>query len=120
MSNYPLTKISILLLYKRIFSSLRFHKVIWGCICFVGAAGTATTLVAIFSCRPVQAFYDSSVSGTCIDDVQFYLATAIINMMHDFIILVLPIPLVWRLQMPMRNKLVATALFVTGGLYNLD
>ena len=74
------------------------------------------TLVAVFSCMPVQSFYDPSVSGTCIDSVSFYMASAILNAIHDFLILALPLPLVWRLQTTTRRKLAISSLFVIGGL----
>ena len=76
-------------------------------------------LVAIFACRPVAGFYDMNIRPTCIDDLKFYLATAILNIVTDLYILVLPIPMVWRLNTNMNKKFAISAMFMLGGLYVL-
>ncbi|MCJ1373901.1 hypothetical protein MMC20_005131 [Loxospora ochrophaea] len=116
VSCYPLIKISILLLYRRIFVTPRFRQIVWGCIALVAGIGISTTLVAIFSCTPVRAFYDSSVTGHCINDVHFYWASASLNVATDAIILTLPMPMVWRLQTDLRRKIGISLLFIIGGL----
>ena len=79
----------------------------------------ANTLVAIFACRPVAGFYDTSIQARCINDIQFYWATAILNVVTDLYILVLPIPMVWRLHVDFKKKLLFSAMFMLGGLYVL-
>ncbi|KAL9620508.1 MAG: hypothetical protein Q9160_004977 [Pyrenula sp. 1 TL-2023] len=70
----------------------------------------------MFACRPVRGFYDASVSAKCINDVRFYWATAILNIVTDMYILVLPMPIVWRLHTTMRRRLAISAIFMLGGL----
>lgn len=116
LSCYPLVKLSILLLYLRIFPTPRFRQFCWGGIVFISCMGVANTLVAIFACNPVQGFYDMSVPSTCINDVQFYWATAVLNVVTDLYILLLPMPMVWGLQTTLKRKLAIAMIFVLGGL----
>ena len=119
VSCYPIIKLSILLLYLRIFINSRFRQLCWAGVTFVSCMCVANTLVAIFACRPVAGFYNSNIKATCINDVQFYWATAILNVVTDLYILVLPIPMVWRLQISFKRKLGISAMFMLGGLYVL-
>ena len=118
LASWPLIKISLLLLYIRIFgASYLFRRIAWGFVCLIAAIGTGNALVAIFPCRPTQAFYDVTVAGTCIDDVQFYWATAILNVFTDIVILVLPIPMLWKINANLGKKLGISVLFIAGGLW---
>ncbi len=70
----------------------------------------------MFPCRPVRGFYDFSVPARCIDSVKFYWAQAVLNIATDAIILVLPLPMVWRLQTTLSRKIAISLLFMLGGL----
>ena len=113
---YPLIKISILLMYYRLFVVSRFQQVVRLCLVIVAMIGISTTLAAIFACSPVRGFYDSSVKARCIDDVKFYWASACLNVITDAFVLVLPMPMVWRLQTTLRRKIGLSIIFVIGGL----
>ena len=47
--------------------------------------------------------------------VLYYLGGAY-NIASDIVILVLPIPIVWRLRLPKSKKLAVTGIFLMGGL----
>lgn len=112
---YPIIKISILLFYIRIFSVLsHFTRIIWIAILIIAASGVANTLISIFSCTPIRAFWDPSTPGTCINDVAFYYWTAVFNCITDLFILVAPMPVIWRRDL--THKVAVTALFMLGGL----
>lgn len=97
-------KCSILLLYHRIFTSRTFHKF----LIITGLVITAWALAAFFGdtfmCYPVESQWDTSVKGTCIDYGKVTLGIGIANVMIDFILLCLPLPILWRLQMSTRRK----------------
>lgn len=116
LSCYPLIKISILCLYLRIFVTRRFRQICWGGIIFLSCMGTANVLVTMFSCHPIRSFFDATVPGTCINTVHFYWATAILNVLTDVFILVLPMPTVWKMQATVQRKLAISLVFVLGGL----
>ncbi|KAI9651648.1 MAG: hypothetical protein M1831_000551 [Alyxoria varia] len=75
---------------------------------------TAITLVKIFECTPREKIWLGSTPGRCIDFGKLTAVTGSVNIVSDFTILFLPLPLIWRLQMPMRRKIGASAVFATG------
>ncbi|KAL8667129.1 MAG: hypothetical protein Q9168_007348, partial [Polycauliona sp. 1 TL-2023] len=74
----------------------------------------ACTIFRILQCVPREKIWDPQVQGTCIDSVAGILASAIVNTMSDFILLVLPLNSIWRLQMAVGKKWQVSAVFATG------
>ena len=72
--------------------------------------------IDIFQCVPRRKIWDTTVSGKCISTNVLLIAPAGINIVSDCLILVLPIVLVFRLKMTMRNKLAIIAIFSSGFL----
>ncbi|PWY66516.1 hypothetical protein BO94DRAFT_613741 [Aspergillus sclerotioniger CBS 115572] len=68
------------------------------------------------SCRPVSYFWNqfNGASGTCIKTDTFFLATAIINMVNDIVVLAVPFPQIAKLQMNRRKKLAVCAILALG------
>ncbi|KAL8951208.1 MAG: hypothetical protein Q9222_002811 [Ikaeria aurantiellina] len=108
------TKISILLLYRRIFPNRGFHFVLWGVGIFVSAFTVANVLFVSFACRPVSGGWNPLIKAKCIDSNAAILAVAILTTLTDFVILGLPLPLVWRLQLPTIRKYQLTVVFLLG------
>ena len=57
-----------------------------------------------------------SVRHHCIDQIKFELAAAMLNIVIDFVIIVLPLPTIWSLQLPRRQKLALSGVFMLGML----
>ncbi|ODA83902.1 hypothetical protein RJ55_02419 [Drechmeria coniospora] len=109
------TKCCILLLYLRLFRIVRWFK--WSCWALLGCIGiycAASVLVTIFQCRPLARAFDKTVAGTCIDMSKFWFANAGFSIGTDIIILLLPMPLVYRLNVPLAQKVALAALFAVG------
>ena len=83
----------------------------------VGSYTLAYNLVAIFQCVPVKASWDTSIHGTCVDLATEYFVAGITNVLTDIIILVLPIPLVWQLQVSVQKRWLIYGTFMLGGWY---
>ena len=78
-------------------------------------------LVAIFECTPVAYFWDKSIlGGTCINQDQFYRWNGVANLLIDFMILTLTMPLIWHLRLHTRHKLSLTFVLMLGLLYVLQ
>ena len=79
---------------------------------------TVYDLVSIFGCRPIAATWDLRLvpGATCLDQLTKYMALSVLNIIIDVLTLILPIPIVVRLQMPRRQKITVCAIFATGGL----
>ncbi|MCJ1397123.1 hypothetical protein MMC11_000315 [Xylographa trunciseda] len=109
-------KISALVFYARIFSiSRRFRIVLW----ITGAAVTIfwiLLLVLPFThCNPpLKAFYPL-LKGTCWSGgTPWYLGSCITNVLLDLIVLVLPMPMVWDLQLKLGRKMQLSLIFLIG------
>lgn len=77
----------------------------------------AGSLVTIFQCRPVGAAWDKRIQTYyCINAYPMYEGVLISDLLTDVIMLVLPMPLVWNLQLPKLHKLAILGIFTLGGL----
>jgi hypothetical protein len=110
-------KISILLLYRSLFPTpgIDLATKIIGTISI--AWGLETALVGTFSCIPVKAFWDMTVTEKkCINTAAFFIANSTVHVMIDITILALPVRKVWALKMSLHNKVVVSFMFLLGGL----
>ncbi|KAK7709429.1 hypothetical protein SLS64_006342 [Diaporthe eres] len=110
-----LIKLSALCLFARIFrQSPTFRRVLWGFGFAVTGWFVCTAIIPWFNCTPVRKTIEPFIPGTCFDRMGWFLASAFINAFWDFAILVLPMPVIWRLQMTLRKKISVTFVFVLG------
>lgn len=79
-------------------------------------SGLALTLVNLFPCRPLFAsFLITTPPGTyCIDIIAVYVSTATINIATDVAIFFLPLPILWGMRLPKRQKAILLLTFGTG------
>ncbi len=110
-----LVKCCILLLYLRLFQVVRWFRFsCWALLTVVTMYCTASILVTVFQCRPLIRAFDKDTPGTCIDTAKFWFANAGFSIATDVIILMLPMPLVWKLEVPMAQKIALVAVFAVG------
>ncbi|KAI2602807.1 hypothetical protein GGR54DRAFT_623068 [Hypoxylon sp. NC1633] len=74
----------------------------------------AIALWDIFTCQPVSLNWDPTVPGTCEDRGPTYKAAAILSIATDMITIIMPLPLIWRLQTKRQNKINLSCLFAFG------
>jgi hypothetical protein len=116
----PIIKISILLLYTRIFGVLsyfRYTAYILGVFLFLW--GIMVVFVVSLACRPLKYTWDKSGEGSCINATVFYIIGSGLNVITDFITLFLPLHAVWYLQSSIQQKLLLTGVFLLGSLWVL-
>ncbi|KAL0930969.1 uncharacterized protein CTRU02_213704 [Colletotrichum truncatum] len=108
-------KLSLLLMYRRIFPSRGFKisAIILGAITI--AWWISIVLVCVFQCTPVAKAYMPWIDGTCIDLKASFIGNAIPNILTDVAILCLPIGQVWRLQVTLVQRLSLCFMFLLGG-----
>ncbi|PNP56587.1 hypothetical protein THARTR1_03283 [Trichoderma harzianum] len=80
----------------------------------VTMAHIAFVLVFLFLCIPVQKQWEPLVPGHCADAVPFYLTFSSLTIIFDVITLVLPFPVLIKLQMKIRRKIALLCLFALG------
>ena len=72
-------------------------------------------LVAVFECHPVSFYWDKSIkNGSCINETQFYRWNGVANLLVDFVIWSLTLPVIWHLNLNTRQKISLSAVFVLG------
>ena len=109
-------KLSALFLLARLFPGRSFRYTLWGIGAFVMAYSLAQTFGIIFTCVPVSAIWNPDVKGRCINSDDLYLACSSFNIATDFVILGLPMPKLWRLNVSITQKIQLTLIFALGGM----
>ena len=110
-------KLSILLLYLRISPDRKFRTAVYSVIVVVVGYNLGSAFTNLFSCTPIARSWDLSItSGSCINRPIFYFVNAGLNIGTDFAMLTLPIPMLWNLQLPSRQKAGLIGVFMAGSL----
>lgn len=112
-------KVSLLSLYRAILTlhSPRFKFAWYAVGAYVLAFTVMSILVTLFQCTPIH--YNSDrfsgpVQDHCLNAKAEILAPASLNTLGDVALLVLPIPTLWNLQMPLKQKLGLVVMFLLG------
>lgn len=112
-----LTKLSIILLYLRLFVGKCFRRACWTVLALVIACGLWNIITTIFSCNPVAYYWDKSIrGGRCLNNMALWLSTAAFRIATDLAILALPMPVVLSLQLPRKQKIGLILVFAVGGV----
>jgi hypothetical protein len=109
-------KFSILFQYKRIFQTPKAEKVIIGLLAWLSLYAAFCLGTSIFTCWPVAKYWDDTIPGGCIDRSYLHYAIAGFNIMNDLILLIFPLPMLRRLHVTFRAKLVLIGIFACGAL----
>ena len=113
-----MVKISILLLYRRVFDTRHFGRatltVGFACVSWLVAA----LLCLAFQCRTQAERYDadSLFSDECIDLKAYWVAVTGSNMALDFVVLGLPLCMIWNLGLAPSQKMALSGIFSLGAL----
>lgn len=111
-----LAKFSILLLYLRIFLSKGFRLVTMTVIGWMICHTIAFVIVVSFQCTPVDAVWDISVPGKCINSQAFVYAAAGFSILEDIVIMLLPIWELKGLKLDLRKRIALGFMFALGSL----
>ncbi|KAJ5306827.1 hypothetical protein N7508_005842 [Penicillium antarcticum] len=110
----PAIKISIICFYRRVFTTPKFQKASFALNTLIAAWGTGIFLACAGQCRPLRAYWDKSIEGTCFNANEFIIVNQAFNILMDFAILVLPIPMIWNLHRAWQDKLALNGVFALG------
>ncbi len=111
-------KMSILLVYLRIFPDKQFRYAVYGLNAFLAFHGILYFLLTALQCLPVDSIWDRYITDRrCINANAIIYSSAILSIFEDVAILLLPIRQVWRLNIHRRRRLTLLALFSIGSLY---
>lgn len=112
-------KLSVLLLYRKIFKTNRFkfQKVCGVLFVVIVLHTVATTIATILECLPMSKVWDRNAEGTCINLTLFWHINAIFNIVMDFTIFFLPMPVINTLRLPLQSKIGLMGVFALGALF---
>ena len=111
-------KISIIIFLRRVFGA---RPIVRRCLdviaVFVGLWAVAALLTNIFQCWPVSYYYDKDQDGHCMKgQVDFFMTMGSCSLVADVLILVVPLPSIWMLQVKLRQKIAVTFILSLGSL----
>ena len=108
-------QLSILLFYIRMFGSKRvFRYIAYTMVALITGYAIATAISEILSCVPVSKQWDPTEPGTCDNSTAYCSAIGLIHVIFDLGSVVLPMPLICKLQTSRSNKVVLTILLCIG------
>jgi hypothetical protein len=110
-------KLSILLLYLRLSPYQSFRIAVWVVVATTVTYSLLGSFEFLFNCRPIAKNWDLTITtGKCINMSKILMTHGSLNIVTDIAMLVLPITLVQKLKLPMKEKVALAGLFMTGTL----
>jgi hypothetical protein len=79
--------------------------------------GISFTILFTTRCQPIYQSWHLVPGGWCRDSSIEDLISPIVSLLLDFTIVILPIPVLWGLQMTVRRRLGAIIMFSLGFMY---
>lgn len=109
----------MLFFYLRLATERHFRIICHLSIAYITLSSTAILLVNLFGCAPISGSWDRrpSTHSVCITTPLFYYVAETNNAFTDLLLIVLPIPILVRLQLEWRVKLGLVAMFTMGFLW---
>lgn len=109
-------KLSILLLIARVFAPYkRRTQGVYALGALLIVYYLATLIMKIRVCWPISAYW-LGYHERCFNQSAIITADAVISTVTDVIILLLPLPLTWSLQLPPNKKIRVACMLAVGGL----
>ena len=107
-------KVSTLILYARIFPLQNLNWILWILALIFVANSVIPILITILQCSPVKGAWDPFVQAKCINIMTIFMALNIVNVVTDVILVAMPLPHLWRLQMPRSTRIELVGIFSVG------
>ncbi|KAL1968958.1 hypothetical protein VTN77DRAFT_792 [Rasamsonia byssochlamydoides] len=121
------TKLSLLWFCRRILGTgikgpfRTFNYCLVAAMTAVALLATIFIFLSIFQCIPVRAYWDVDPTYPyhCLDGTADVFAASVVNISTDFLTTVVPMPLIWRLKLPVRQRIAVIAIFGLGVTVNV-
>ncbi|KAF2454427.1 hypothetical protein BDY21DRAFT_374041 [Lineolata rhizophorae] len=121
--NLALTKLSLIFFYRRIFCTPSARTAYFNIFTLVmavivGLWGIIMVFVFIFQCGThMNVLWDgtSEQENVCVETLPLMFGFSLTDMIFDFVILLMPLPKVWHLQLTVSRKISLCFVFALGG-----
>ncbi|OBR10768.1 Integral membrane protein [Colletotrichum higginsianum IMI 349063] len=102
--NTVFAKVAIVMLYLRVFTTPWFKWACWAFVAFMFGHGAIFSLLIVFQCIPVAAVWDRFLSSRCLNVNAVGWAGAVLSIIEDIVLMILPIPELMKLQITGRKR----------------
>lgn len=109
-----MTKVSVLLLYYRIFPQILFRRLLIAAIIFMFLHCFVYGAIVINGCKPIKFYWNRGMVGKCINIRNVAISGAAFSIGEDTAILTMPLPLIWRLNLKLSRKIGITIILTIG------
>ncbi|KAF2849475.1 hypothetical protein T440DRAFT_469241 [Plenodomus tracheiphilus IPT5] len=107
-------KVSLVLFYLEIFKTNQFKISAYVVIAYIIVNSLIIFLLTVFSCKPVDSFWNRDIKGQCMDVQALAFANSASAIVQDAILLILPLVSIRNLQMKRYRKLAVSFMFSIG------
>ncbi|CAG5185419.1 uncharacterized protein ALTATR162_LOCUS11300 [Alternaria atra] len=109
-----LTKIAIISQYLRFIPDKSFRATMYAISVIIVGLWITGVFVTIFQCRPVQGAWNFTIEPVCVDYVTYLYASSAVNVATDVLLFVLPLPHLWKLNLPKKQRIILCVLLGGG------
>lgn len=114
---FAFTKLSVLLFYRRVFQGEIFAKVTIAMFAVIFFWTVGFFFSNLLQCWPISTnwnAYGGTAPDRCIMETEMYLAQAYSDVLTDLMILAMPLPCIWAMQLPLRHRIGVSCIFLLG------
>ncbi|KAI4672759.1 uncharacterized protein J4E78_001261 [Alternaria triticimaculans] len=110
-------KLSFLCLYLNLSPARGFRAGVHFTIFVVVGSCVGIVISLLAACKPFAKNIDVTITeGQCLNKAALYIATGVLNIITDIMVIILPIPMVLRLQMSRERKIMVIGIFSVGSI----
>lgn len=110
-------KLAILAIYLRIFNKAPYRITCWVLAAVLVANCIATTIAGFLTCVPLEYLWDPTIpGGHCFDINAYFRWASLTNIVTDVVMLILPLPVIWKIHTSRNVKMGLTFTFATGSM----
>ena len=104
-----------MLFYFRIFGTKQSFRIsVFIVMAIVWAWSVSVILETFLLCRPLAYNWDTTIRGTCGNRNATYVVAGTMNLITDLLVMALPVPHIWKLQLNVAKKVALSSVFCLG------
>ena len=101
-----LVKLSVIFLYMRLFNVSNMRQLCRGVLYITVVASLSSLCLKVFMCIPIRAYWELHLQGAaCLNRHAIWLAASAVHMITDILIFFLPMPAIYRMNLPRAQKM---------------
>lgn len=109
------TKASIIASYLRVLPTPVFRRLMYITTFLIVAMWICSVFVTIFQCDPVEGAWDFTMQNKrCLSILKFFYFASSVNILTDLVLCTSPLPLFWKLDISLKDRVILCMLFGTG------